>query len=86
MSEGAFDGLYKAKLRDNGIEYSEDDYKRFCRQLNRSFSKGILDLSSQRIGINILTKLTKVLRAAALTYVAGVLTSVMNLMYLLNRD
>lgn len=64
MSEGAFDGLYKAKLRDNGIEHSEDDYKRFCRQLNRSFSKGILDLSCQRIGINILTKLTKVLRAA----------------------
>lgn len=30
--------------------------------------------------------ITKVLRAAALTYVAGVLTSVMNLMYLLNRD
>ena len=39
MSEGAFDGLYKAKLRDNGIEHSEDDYKIFCRQLNLSFSK-----------------------------------------------
>lgn len=64
MSEGAFDGLYKAKLRDNGIEHSEDDYKRFCRQLNRSFSKGILDLSCQRIGINVLTKLTKVLRTS----------------------
>lgn len=63
MSEG-FDGLYKAKLRDNNAEYSEDDYKRFCRQLNRSYPKGILDLSNQRIGINMLTKLTKILRQA----------------------
>ena len=64
MSDGQFDGLYKAKLRDNGIEYSDEDYKRFCRQLERSFWQGILDLSGQRIGINILTKLTKVLRTA----------------------
>lgn len=62
--EGTFDGLFKAKLRDNGVDYSEDDYKRFCAQLGRSFSKGVLDLSGQRIGINILTKLTKVLRTA----------------------
>ena len=64
MYNGTFDGLFKAKLRDNGIEYSEDDYKRFCSQLSSSFSKGVLDLSGQRIGINMLTKLTKVLRQA----------------------
>jgi Ran GTPase-activating protein (RanGAP) involved in mRNA processing and transport len=61
---GAFDGLFKARLRDNGTEYSDDDYKRFCAQLDRSFAKGILNLSRQRIGINVLTKLTKVLRTA----------------------
>ncbi|OHT16028.1 hypothetical protein TRFO_13515 [Tritrichomonas foetus] len=64
MYDGTFDGLFKAKLRDNGIDYSEDDYKRFCLQLESSFSKGVLDLAGQRIGINILTKLTKVLRQA----------------------
>ena len=64
MYDGTYDGLFKAKLRDNGIEFSEDDYKRFCTQLDNSFSKGVLDLSGQRIGINMLTKLTKVLRQA----------------------
>lgn len=64
MFDGAFDGLFKAKLRDNGLEYSEDDYKRFRTQLEASFRKGVLDLAGQRIGINILTKLTKVLRTA----------------------
>ena len=59
----SFDGIFKAKLRDNNTEYSEDDYKRFCRQLNASFSKGILNLSGQRIGINVLTKLSKLMRA-----------------------
>ena len=48
----------------NLFDYSEDDYKRFCSQLSSSFSKGVLDLSGQRIGINMLTKLTKVLRQA----------------------
>lgn len=57
-----FEGLFKARLRDNGLEYSEDDFKRFCNQINKSFEKGLLDLSGQRIGINVLTKLTKVLR------------------------
>jgi Ran GTPase-activating protein (RanGAP) involved in mRNA processing and transport len=63
-ADGAFDGLFKAKLRDNGIEFSDDDYKRFCIQIDRSFPRGILDLSGERIGINVLTKLTKVLRTA----------------------
>jgi len=61
--DNSFEGLFKAKLRDNGTEFSEDDYKRFCLQLEKSFSKGNLDLSGQRIGINVLTKLTKVIRA-----------------------
>ena len=64
IPEGAFDGLFKAKLRDNGIEYSDDNYRSFCAQISRSFLKGILDLSGQRIGINTLTKLTKVLRTS----------------------
>ena len=64
MFDGTYEGLFKAKLRDNSIEYSEDDYKKFCTQLDNSFPKGILDLSGQRIGINMLTKLTKVLRTA----------------------
>jgi Ran GTPase-activating protein (RanGAP) involved in mRNA processing and transport len=63
-SSTPFDGLFKAKLRDNGIEYSDDDYKRFCAQLEQNFWKGTLNLSRQRIGINVLTKLTKVLRTA----------------------
>jgi Ran GTPase-activating protein (RanGAP) involved in mRNA processing and transport len=60
----SFDGLFKAKLRDNGIEYSDDDYRHFCAQLERSFWKGTLDFTGQRIAINVLTKLTKVLRTA----------------------
>ena len=64
IPEGAFDGIFKAKLRDNGIEYSDDNYRSFCAQISRSFLKGILDLSRQRIGINTLTKLTKVLRTS----------------------
>ena len=60
-----FEGLFKAKLRDNGVDYSDDEFKRFCHQLNKNFSKGLLDLSGQRIGINVLTKLTKVLRSNA---------------------
>ena len=64
MSTETFDSLFKAMVRDNGAENSEDDYKRFHNQIKKSFSKGVLDLSGQRIGINVLTKLTKVLRTA----------------------
>lgn len=64
VPDGALDSLFKARLRDNGIEYSDDDYRRFCRQVGKNFASGTLDLSGQRIGINTLTKLTKVLRTA----------------------
>ena len=64
MSTETFDSLFKAMVRDNGAENSEDDYKRFHNQIKKSFSKGVLDMSGQRIGINVLTKLTKVLRTA----------------------
>ncbi|EAY10789.1 Leucine Rich Repeat family protein [Trichomonas vaginalis G3] len=59
----SFEGIFKAKLRDNNAPFSEDDYKRFCNQLKASFAVGVLNLSGQRIGINVLTKLSKLLRA-----------------------
>jgi Ran GTPase-activating protein (RanGAP) involved in mRNA processing and transport len=64
VMEGQFEGLFKAKSRDNGVQFSEDDFKRFCLNLEKSFALGVLDLTGQRIGINVLTKLTKVLRTA----------------------
>lgn len=62
-NDPSFEGIFKAKLRDNNAPYSEDDYKRFCNQLKASFAIGVLNLSGQRIGINVLTKLSKILRA-----------------------
>ncbi|OHT07555.1 hypothetical protein TRFO_05189 [Tritrichomonas foetus] len=61
---GIIDSLFKAKIRDNGTEseYTEDEYHRFCSQLEKAFPVGTLDFTSQQIGMNILTKLTKVLR------------------------
>ncbi|KAH0787757.1 Leucine Rich Repeat family protein [Histomonas meleagridis] len=51
-------------MRDNGLEYSDDEYKRFLNRISPAYDKGILNLSGQRIGINVLTKLTKVLRTS----------------------
>jgi hypothetical protein len=60
--KGLVDSLFKAKIKDNNIEYSEEDYNRFRNQLEKAFPVGTLDFTCQQIGISILTKLTKVLR------------------------
>lgn len=61
-TKGMWDGLFQAKIQDSGAEYSEEDYIRFCSQLEKAFPVGTLDFTGQQIGMNILTKLTKVLR------------------------
>jgi Ran GTPase-activating protein (RanGAP) involved in mRNA processing and transport len=60
--KGLVGSLFKAKIKDNDIEYSEEDYNRFRNQLEKAFPLGTLDFTCQQIGISILTKLTKVLR------------------------
>lgn len=61
---GIIDSLFQAKIRDNGTEldYTEEEYNKFCNQFERGFPIGTLDFTGQQIGMNILTKLTKVLR------------------------
>lgn len=61
---GIIDGLFQAKIRDNGVgsDYTEEEYNKFCNQLEKAFPVGTLDFTGQQIGMSILTKLTKVLR------------------------
>lgn len=61
---GIIDSLFQAKVRDNGTEadYTEEEYNKFCNQLERAFPVGTLDFTGQQIGMSILTKLTKILR------------------------
>lgn len=56
------DGLFNAKIRDSGSQYSDDEYNRFAGQFERGFRVGTIDFTAQRVGVGILTKLTKILR------------------------
>ena len=63
-TNGIIDTLFKTKVRENGSEsdYTEEEYNRFCTQLERGYPFGTLDFTSQQISVNILMKLTKVIR------------------------
>ena len=62
MQRAMLDDLFRAKIRDSGGEFREEEFNRFCHQLEKAFPQGTLDFTSQQIGMGILTKLTKVLR------------------------
>lgn len=60
LDESVLYGLYMSLIRDIGVDFTEQGYNNFIKQVRTAFKRGVIDLSNQQISASVLTNLTKV--------------------------